>query len=103
MQDHTNVENIHPHVFIVSLIFISLEVSEIRNGLYTWVKVLNFQILNFQKSDLKTYSMPTKYSVSSLNGQLPLDRLKINQRRYYILPNSAFRRLTFCGKSVSKF
>ena len=36
--------------------------------------------------------MPSKYivfTISSLNGQLSLDRLKINQRSYYELPNSA--------------
>ena len=32
------------------------------NLTYAWVKVQNFQILNFQNSDLKSCNMPTKYS-----------------------------------------
>ena len=36
-----------------------------------------------------------------LNSQLSLDEMKINQRNYNNLPNSAFFRLTFYGKSAS--
>ena len=32
---------------------------------------------------------------SKLNGQIPLDKLKLNQKSYYYLQNSAFLRLTF--------
>ena len=35
------------------------------------------KILHFSNSNLKTCSMPTKYSISSLNDQLPSDRLYI--------------------------
>ena len=40
---------------------------------------VSLKILNFRNSNLKTYSMPTKY----LNGQLSSDRLKLNQRSRY--------------------
>ena len=53
--------------------------------LHGW-KFKIFKILYFRKSDLKTCTKLTKYSVSNFNGQLSLDRLKINQRRYYNLP-----------------
>ena len=61
---------------------------------FTWVKVQNFQ--NPELSKLKPYNcnMLTKYSqFHVLNGQLSLDRLKINQRIYNMYndhPNSGF-------------
>ena len=55
-----------------------------------WWKFKISKILNFWNSNLKTCSMPTEYfTILSLNGQLSLDRLKINQRSYYDTPNSA--------------
>ena len=52
-------------------------------------------ILKFAVCPLNIHNFKFKWSMS-------LDRLKINQRSCYDLPNSAFLRLTFCGKSASK-
>ena len=43
----------------------------------------------FETSILKLAVCPQKFSISSLNGQLSLDRLYINRKTYYRLPNSA--------------
>ena len=61
-----------------------IHMGESSNG---W-KYKIWKILNFRKSNLKTCSIPMKHNGS--NGQWSLDKLKINQRSYYNLLNSAF-------------
>ena len=59
--------------------------------LSAWVKVQNLQ--NPELLKLQSLTLLYAYlifTISSFNGQLSLDRLKINQRSYYDLPNSAF-------------
>ena len=53
----------------------------------TWVKVQNFKNPELSNSNLNTCYMP---KISSLNGQLPKNELKINHISYQNLPNSAF-------------
>ena len=48
-------------------------------------------LLWVQNLNLKTCSMLKMLTISSFNGQLSLDRLKINQRNYYHLPKLAFQ------------
>ena len=48
------------------------------------------KILNFSKSNFQTCRMPTNIYNFMFKWSLCLDNLKINQRRYYNLPNSAF-------------
>ena len=58
---------------------------------------VQFQILNFKNPELSKFkSLNLLYAykeltISGLNGQLPKDELKTNQRSYQNLPNSAFR------------
>ena len=57
--------------------------------LFAWVKVQNSKILNFRNSILKTCIMLQISKIFSINGKLPLEKLKINERCYYNLLNSA--------------
>ena len=58
-----------------------------------WVKVPNFQNPELKKFNLKICSMLYTYilTISSLGGQLSIDRLKINKAR-----NSPCRLLVWC-------
>ena len=62
----------------------------------TWVKVQNFhKVLNFRNSKFKPRRMPTKTNNWSLNDELCVENLNINQRSYYYLPNSGLILKTF--------
>ena len=57
----------------------------------SWVKILNFpksRTLDIQILKLAVWLLNVKKSNS--NGPMSFDELKINQRSYYILPNSGF-------------
>ena len=57
----------------------------------TWVKVQNFQNPEpFENQILKLAVCLQISTISSLNGQLSLDKLNINQRTYKNLLNSGF-------------
>ena len=54
-----------------------------NNDIFMGEKFKMSKLLNFRNSNLKTCSIPTKYSLfKSLNGQLTLDRLYINKKTY---------------------
>ena len=55
-----------------------------------WVKVQKFQILNFRKLNLKLAVCLKIIKNSKFNGQIPSDKLKLYQKSYYYLQNSAF-------------
>ena len=56
-------------------------------NLSSWVKVQNFKNPEHKKFISFVYNI---VPVSSLNGKLSIAKLKINQRSYYIQPNSGF-------------
>ena len=56
----------------------------------SWVKVQNFQILNFRNSSLTMCIMPKNVTKSSKKCSIILGKLKINQRSNYNLSNSGF-------------
>ena len=58
----------------------------IYNLTFQWVKVQNFQKIQ----SLKLAGCQQKQIISSLNDELCLENLNINQRSYYYLSNSGF-------------
>ena len=71
----------------IKVLFSSLEQTlrlETSIPLNPWVKVQNFknpELTNIKSSNL-LYAFKIVLTMSSLNGQLPKDKLKINQRNY---------------------
>ena len=49
------------------------------------VRVQNFPNPEFRKSEFKTCCMLQNIKNSEFNGQIPLDKLKLNQKSYYYL------------------
>ena len=78
---------IHEHSIQMSIFF------SVRSqwSVISWVNIQNFK--NPEPSKFKSQNLLYAYKVltiSSLNGQLPKDELKINKRTYQNLPNSGF-------------
>ena len=67
-----------------SCLFVVAMWSPAGKGLTSWLSCVHgwkfkiSKILNFRKSEFKTYCMPPKYQ--KFNGQIPLDKLKLNQK-----------------------
>ena len=56
----------------------------------TWVNVQNFQNPELQYQNLKLAVCLQNIKNPKINGQIPLDKLKLNQKSYHYLQNSAF-------------
>ena len=74
---------------------VSGELTAYYSTAYYFIRMHGWQfkiskILNFRKSEFKLAVCLQNIKKSKYNGQIPLDKLKLNQKSYHYLQNSAF-------------